>query len=337
MRDQGIEVTAIALGAGSDRELLARLAASTGGRALFPDDARQLPAILAREAARVAGGGLVDETFTPRTTPHPILSGIDGTQVPPLGGYVVSAAKPSAESVLRSHLDDPVLATWQAGLGKVAVYTADLRSGWSSALRAWSGFDPLVTQTVRWIARRAHDEDVYIRIDEDGDGARLVVEATGAGGEHRTRLDVRASVRAPSGDLLEADLHESSPGRYEARMTLSAAGPYTLAVDLRSGDRAYAASTVRGFYWSASREHESSGVNQETLSAVAAATGGTVLGPGDNPFTQSRLPLYRDARPWLLVLALALFLADVIGPAVVGLVRGIRGRSHRRVHRSEAA
>ncbi len=64
--------------------------------------------------------------------PHPIVTGLETSGLPRLGGYVVSAAAPGAETVLASHLDDPVLATGRAGLGKVAVYTADLGSDWSA-------------------------------------------------------------------------------------------------------------------------------------------------------------------------------------------------------------
>jgi len=116
----------VAIGANADRELLGQLAQSTGGRAYFPADVAELPLLVSREAARSRSGMVVEERFTLRGAPHPILGGIDRGALPQLGGYVVSAAKPTATSILTSHLDDPILAVWRAGLGRVAVFTGDL-------------------------------------------------------------------------------------------------------------------------------------------------------------------------------------------------------------------
>ena len=146
-RAGGIELSVIAIGADADRPLLERLAQGTGGRAYFPDDIRDLPILAAREAARAAGGGVVQEHFALRAAAHPITTGLDRGSMPDMGGYVVSVAKPGAEPILMSHLDDPVLAGWRSGLGRVAVYTAGLNAPWSASLRAWSGFRPLWLQT----------------------------------------------------------------------------------------------------------------------------------------------------------------------------------------------
>ena len=67
------------------------------------------------------GSALIDTGLTPRgaalmgtkldaAAAHPITTGLDRGSMPDMGGYVVSVAKPGAESILMSHLDDPVLA-----------------------------------------------------------------------------------------------------------------------------------------------------------------------------------------------------------------------------------
>jgi Mg-chelatase subunit ChlD len=70
VRDGRFRLSVISLGADRDRQFLSALALAGGGRAYFPDDERELPAIAAREAARVAGGRIVEEAFTPRTSAH---------------------------------------------------------------------------------------------------------------------------------------------------------------------------------------------------------------------------------------------------------------------------
>jgi hypothetical protein len=100
-------------------------------------------------------------------------------------------------------------------------------------------------------------------------------------------------------------------------MTIAAAG--------RDGQ--FTARLVRGFYKSATREHRNSGVNTPLLLALTSATGGTLLAAGDSPFTQPRRPEYVEARPWLLGLALAVFSADTLAPALLAIVRARRGRT----------
>ncbi|HTE06893.1 MAG TPA: vWA domain-containing protein, partial [Planctomycetota bacterium] len=104
----GIELSSVALGDEVDRRFLVALAQRGNGRAFFPENVRDLPAMVAREAMRVSGGRVVQQTFTPRASRHPILTGIDTSALPTLDGYVVGAARPDAAVVLGSHLGDPV-------------------------------------------------------------------------------------------------------------------------------------------------------------------------------------------------------------------------------------
>ena len=89
--------------------------------------------------------------FDARLGPHPLARGLNGG--PRLGGYVVTAPRPGTDVVMRSHLDDPVLAVGRRGLGRVAVYTGDLHSPWSAGLAAMACFGALVARTMRWVSR----------------------------------------------------------------------------------------------------------------------------------------------------------------------------------------
>jgi hypothetical protein len=78
-------------------------------------------------------------------------------------------------------------------------------------------------------------------------------------------------------------------------------------------------------------------VNAPFLEELAAATGGQVFRAGEGPFTMARPLQYRDMRPWLLGIALALFLADVFAPAVLHWTRAWRIRRRTAAQRVEAA
>ena len=247
VREAGLPLSVISLGNDRDERYLTSLAAGTGGRAYFPEDARALPMLAAREAVRVAGGQVVEEPFTPRRAPHPATSGLTGERLPLLGGYVVSAAKESSEVPLASHRLDPVLATWRYGLGKVAVYTADLDGPWSESLRASGMFESFVTQMVRWVARSSNDESLYVSVQTRADRADFVVESPKIDGTHTGFLDVRASIRKPSGQTEQIRLPETVPGRYEAHFAVSEPGPYIVGIDGRSQDGTLSRQALRGF------------------------------------------------------------------------------------------
>ena len=74
---------------------------------------------------------------------------------PILKGYVRFQAKPTAETLLSitssaaGEKDDPLLARWQYGLGRSAVFTSDAKSRWAAAWVTWPGYDKFWANLVR--------------------------------------------------------------------------------------------------------------------------------------------------------------------------------------------
>jgi Mg-chelatase subunit ChlD len=309
VKESHLPLSIISLGGNRDQEFLQSLAESTGSRAYFPQDARALPELAAREATLVAGGRLVEEPFTPQGMPHPITVGLTNGRLPRLGGYVVSAAKPGAEIVLASHRLDPILATWRYGLGKIAVYTADLDGPWSMQFRSSEVFEPFVRDMVRWVARSTSDQSFFVRIQKRTDHAELIVEAPRVDSSYASLLEVRASLRRPSGDTEHLRLAETMPGRYATSVAVSEPGPYIVAIDGRGRDSRFTAQELRGFYWSGNTERH--GTNTALLSRVRDVTNGTTI-DGDSSAFAARPPAFQDARPWIFTAAFLLFLIEIL-------------------------
>ena len=318
-----IPVSVVALGTVSDRQLLSEIAARSGGRAYFPESISELPLLVAREASRVAGGQTVDERFVPRPTAHAVLGGLDAARLPPLSGYVVSALRPAAQAVLTSHLDDPIMATSRVGSGRVAVYTADLHGGWSRELRRWTGFDALLGQTVRWVARRSGSENLFLHLERESGGMRVALDVHGANGNSLDGLDVRAVLRNPANVATEIMLRPSGPGRYEVLHDPADAGPYVLSIEARSADGAFDQRLVRGFYWRGGGEGQR-GIDRALLDRIARMTGGRILDPDEGLFSGPRSVRYLAARSWLVGLALVLFLWELASlPVTPGALRSL--------------
>jgi Ca-activated chloride channel family protein len=327
VRNAGFELTAVALGGDTDQGLLSSLAEATGGRAYFPEDIRELPSVLAREASRVAGGGIVAESFVPQTTPHPILSGLTLQPLPRLGGYVATSLKSGAVAPVRSHLYDPILGLWNVGLGRAGVYTADLHASWSRALVTSPQYPQLLRQTIRWLSRRTVDSNLYAHVSQASDGRlRIDIDATDGGDAPRADLNVRAVISSPAGNQLQVPIPESEPGRYQTFVPANAPGAYlmTISADDRAGT--FSATTLRGVYVSAEREYQRADVDRAALEALAKDTGGRVLAPGQSAFDAARPRRYRDMQGAFVLAALFLFMGERLAPGVVRTVRGWRHR-----------
>jgi Mg-chelatase subunit ChlD len=312
-RAGGVQISAVAIGSNADRSLLEELARSTGGRAYFPDRLGDLPRVVAREATQSSAGGVVQERFVPHGSPHPTLTGIEAAALPRLNGYVVSTAKSSATAILSSHLEDPILCAWRAGLGRVAVFTADLGSSWSADLRSWPANGRMWAQTVRWLSRADTDGPLGVRIRDADDGPELVVDAEAPDGS-RLRFDtVQAIVRPPTGEEHDLTLEPTASGQYTAPVPVSAPGPYVVAVTASDQQTMTERRVVRAVYWSADRETQRRGADVPFLSRIASLTGGRLLGEGESPFDGPRAAGLTDVSRWLAVAALAMFLLNVAG------------------------
>lgn len=135
-RDQGITVSAIALGDDVNSDLMTRMAEAGQGRFYAVQDAADLPHIMIAEsqAARSENVQAGQTGLKVGAPGHPILLGINLPDLPRLSGYnaLRSKADAGAEDVLVSaSFDDPALATWQYGLGRVSAWMGDLGEEWT--------------------------------------------------------------------------------------------------------------------------------------------------------------------------------------------------------------
>jgi uncharacterized membrane protein len=137
MRAAGITLSAVGAGGGGASEFLSELAERGGGRYYSAINPATIPDIFLKETQQVSGQQIVEEAFFPiLTSTSPILRGLDDG-LPQLLGYNGTTPKGTAQTVLVSTRDDPVLAQWQYGLGRAVAWTSDATGRW--ATRGWAG------------------------------------------------------------------------------------------------------------------------------------------------------------------------------------------------------
>ncbi len=308
---QNITLSTVAIGAGPDLNFLEEIARLGKGRYHFTDQAATLPVIFAEETQLAMRSYIVEEPFYPhQTASSPILAGIEA--VPQLAGYVATTPKSAAQIILTTHQDDPLLATWQYGLGRAVAWTSDATGRWAQAWVRWEGFSHFWAQVVRWAIVEQSDTPVEINVSLEGKEARLVVDVADTNGEFVNGLTTQVHLVAPGGETSILDLIQTAPGRYEGTFVPQEQGAYLMRLT-GSLDGQESVGLTTGWVMSYPPEYAALEGDPRYLSTLAEMGGGTVLESPADAFahTVRGTGTRRDLWPYLLGLATLLFPLDV--------------------------
>ncbi|QDU78790.1 von Willebrand factor type A domain protein [Polystyrenella longa] len=241
-QDSQISISTIAIfpHGGQEISTMRRISEATGGRYYYPDDPNMLPSIFIKEAQTLQRTMIQNETVVPESGfPSPILKGI--TSIPPLEGYVLTSIKDDAESALQvinegeQGVDvDPILATWQYGLGKSAAFTSDLSLQWGVNWVNWEQYQAFVQQFVTHISKVHKETSLSMWTYKEGNTGTIVVEDASP---NQDFLTVQAQVNGPQNRSETVDLKQVGPRRYEANLPLWGEGRYSVVSAGVSGNR----------------------------------------------------------------------------------------------------
>jgi uncharacterized membrane protein len=319
MKQEGMTVSTVGVGADADVGLMQRIAAAGGGQAYMTTDPANLPKIFTQDTMVHIGKLIREEAFVPRQVEqHPMLSGWNSQQTPALLGYVKTHRKSLAQVPLVTDQGDPLLAIWRFGLGKSVAFTSDCKSRWAASwIAGWPGYSRFWAQVLREMARCTRGRGMELRLEEQRSrSARVTVDLVDEPGEFKNDAQVAADVyfvpagagRIGSRHLQTLALEQTAPGRYEQNFELPAPGVYL--VRAASGGDSLSAGLVSNL----SDEAALGQIDVSLLERVAAATGGRLLAADqlELPPIDSTHVQYRELSPLLLRLLLLLFLADVL-------------------------
>jgi len=310
MADARITVSTVSVGQEADRELMAKIASLGGGKTFYAEDPAGVPQIFNKDLEESAGEAFQESAFKPVVTKEvEAFKGIDFQSAPKLLGYVQTKAKPMAEVLLEAHRDKPLLARWQYGLGKALVFTSDVKDRWAADWLRWKGYSKFWSQIVRDSMRRQDDSEFDFRVRRDGDAAVLSVDAVGKNGEFHDQIHVQAHMVAPDHSNSVFDIPQVGPGAYETRVPLPQNGSYLFRVTGSGSD-----GVSRMLAYSYPDEYRSYPPDTEKLKMISKETGGvfepTAAEIFDTRGHRTDIPV--DLKPWLIALALGLFVVDIV-------------------------
>lgn len=313
MREKGITLSVVAAGEGS-ADYLEQLAQMGGGRYYPSEDIFNVPEFFLKETVQTVGRYINETPFypLPEETSHPILRSVDAQALPALLGYNGTTSKATARIPLSTPAGDPLLATWQYGLGKAAVWTSDLKGQWAVNWLGWDGYARFVSQLTAWILPTPQLEGVNAQAQIQEGEALVQVDAQDENGLPRNFLTVEAALIAPDLSSIPFTLEQVGPGRYAAQVPLDQTGAYLAQITVKE-DGQVIGQQVLGVVAPYSAEFRASGVDLALLNELAERTGGGPLGEPLAAFQGGLESLARAREIWapLLLLVALLFPLDI--------------------------
>jgi len=316
--NQGADVTTsvVAVGDGA-ADFLDEMAEVGGGNFHFVALPEQIPTIFTLETVLATRSYIIEEPFTPLLAgTSPIMDGI--RSAPALLGYVATSPKATAQVILRpsDEFPDPLLASWQYGLGRAVAFTSDATSRWAQNWVQWDEFTRFWGQAVSWTITESSNNNIETRVIMQGDEARIIVDARDDSGDFLNDLELVTTVSTPDGDSEIVVLDQAAPGRYEGAFSPDEEGAYYLALTgggIVDGDN-LGFNEINGWVMSYSPEYIQGDQDDTLLVELADLTGGANL--EDDPalvfdHTLEVQMASAPLAPWLLLIAVLLLPLDI--------------------------
>jgi uncharacterized membrane protein len=325
MAKDKITVSSVAVGKDADVPLMVDIAKWGRGRFYYTEDDSTIPRIFTLETQLASKASLVEQPFkaTVASPAHEAIQEINWREAPPLGGYVATSMKNSADLVLMTHQEDPLLATWRYGLGRSVAFTSDAKAKWATLWVRWGGFNKFWSQVTRWALRTGTRSDTVATMSKIDNLGEVLVDAVDPKGEFINFLDSEVGVVAPDKTRTVVDLEQIGPGRYRGRFPAGQEGVYLVGMAQRRADQ-MVGSQLAGLVVPYGQEFRDLGVDEAFLRELSELTGGGKLDKPKDAFLQNRHPsrLSVELWPWLVGMVAVLLIPEIamrrIAPGVIG-------------------
>lgn len=296
-KDNSITLSTVSIGDDADKALLESLAMTGSGRYYDVSDATTIPAILSRETIMMSRTYIVDDPFYP-VVYESGWSDLFNDGVPEMNSYIATTAKNTASVALESEQGDPLLATWNYGIGRTAAYTSGSGS-WSGGFQSWKNWPAFWNRTVSELLPSF--KEIPFAVTSQGQGVYLVEDPS----RQSAIIDVKAINEQGEDVALKSE--PVAPGKVEVAIDAEP-GVVFFSISNENGDRYKTGLTIPY-----GDEYKMSEPNLQMLSALAERSGGQVLESldaayRDIPFESgTRQPVWQI----LVFLAMLLFFVDI--------------------------
>ena len=304
----GITLSTVAVGDGSDTQLLERLANNCSGRYYYSDISSDIPKIFAQEVFLGGDSYIQNGEFGLSVRRgHELTANLFTEGWPILYGYVSATPKTASSSIISSaEKDDPILTVWQYGLGRTVAWNSDVTGEWSGAFVGREDYVQLWKRIVDYSTGNANMGEDRVDVVTVGEETRVVYQT----GNYSSDTEILATVIDPEGNAQDVKLYATSPGTYETSIPTNRTGLYHFNIRrTESGEIQSYMTTAAAVQFSYEYKFDVSTAPYLSF----AQQYGRMITPVENIWTRITTGAgeKRSLTNWLLGLAIFLFLADV--------------------------
>jgi hypothetical protein len=278
------------------------------GRYYSTDVFSDIPSIFTKEAFMAGKKYLNNMTFQPViTADSPIISGING--MPELDGYVATSKKEQGKVILSGPDNDPILASWQYGLGRSVAFTSDMKGIWSRNWLAWEENQNFWINTMSWLVQQDLNTDYAVEGRYEGGKGIINVTSLVKGNDYSS---IEGLLSSPSGETTSIILDATAPGTYQGNFEPEGAGVYLVSLNLGEGENAKQIITAVNIGYS--KEFDFFGDSAITMEELQMLSGGRLLTLGKDVF-KGKVPDVsgsKDLSNLFLIFAFLFFMIEII-------------------------
>lgn len=308
MKKNKITASTVAVGNDCDKEVLAHIADSSGGRKYVSKDYLSVPQILSKETYISQKKYINNESFTPKQLDD--VFNKEHMALPKLNGYMGTGIKKEAELVLQSDKGDPIFAHWNYGLGKVAAWTSDINGKWSDEWISWNGFTKYWSSPINYLLKDKDGKEINLQLKRNGGNVEVLVKSN----KNIKDGEIEAVVACPGNIEEKININNIGEGQYRGEFLLNETGKYSFLVILKQGDKIID-KTIKSIHLDYSPEYRITNEKYNGLDEVLMEFNGKYLNGDENIFKQNidnKNISYISLDFILLPIVFLLFLIDIL-------------------------
>lgn len=309
LKENGITLSTVAVGDGADATLMSYLAEQGGGRYYYTGIETDLPRIFAQEVYLSAKEYLNQREFTPIVTKNSdILENVTSEGLPTMLGYIASTAKATATVHLMSDTEDPILTTWQYGLGKTVAFNSDGENKWTANYAGWSNYAALWKNIIEWTIAGEEEDGEKFLVTQNGSTANISYQIE----DYNANTKVSAVYTDEEGNTKEIQLDATAPGTYEKDITFDKTGVYSINIRREeNGEIVSNKNSAMAMQYSPEYKYEES---HDAIEEFIESTGGTLIEEPSEIYTK-KPPKANESlilTNLFLILAIFCFFYDIL-------------------------
>lgn len=298
MGEENITLSTVALGSGANNTLMEKLAEAGEGRYYTSKSGDDLPRIFAQEVFLSTKSYLNNREFTPVLKQKgKILNGVVEEGIPKMLGYIATTIKDMATIHLESDTGEPILASWQYGLGKTIAFTSDGENKWTGNYAVWEKYGTMWKNMIQYVTMDEEEQDGKVEIEQSGSSAHIKYTTD----TYSKNSKVNVVYTDEDGKQQTLELEATGAGKFEKDITFPGLGLYMLNVTHKEGkDTVASKNTAVAMQYSREYRYME---ESEALNQFVTNVGGAIVTKPEEVF-ESRLDKvmasYDMTNIWLL-------------------------------------